>query len=241
MMRRFLFLLVMVPRLAGAWDHLYTNYDSLLSQFVADGQVDYQGLQDQPDRLLTFISQTEFVTREQFDSTFNRAQKLAFLINLYNAYILQLIMDNYPIKSIRDLQKPWERKIISLFGRRLSLNDIEHDLIRKEFKEPRIHFALVGAAKSSPVLQEWAYIGDNLDQQLALAAREFLTDGSRNNIEPGPTNTIRISMLFKWHEKKFIRTRKSLVKVIEELSGRRFEKPPQIKYLDYDWGLNARE
>ena len=173
-------------------------------------------------------------------------QKLAYWINAYNAFTLELILDNYPVKSIKDIgatikipfvNTPWDIKFINIGGEEYDLNNLEHGIIRKDFEEPRIHFALVCAAVSCPKLQNRAYLPESLDAQLTKAAKEFLADPKKNEIK-GENKAI-LSKLFNWYGGDFTK-KMSLEEYINQYSDINIFPNAKINYINYDWSLNEQ-
>lgn len=220
------------------------GYDALLRAHVGPlGFVDYDALAADPAALSAYVrSLAAPDLLDGLDGLDNDA-KLAALINAYNAFTLQLIVQNYGggaasggLKSITDLHggKPWDQKIWDLAGQTVSLNQIEHEMIRKEFPgEPRIHWAVVCAAYSCPPLRAEAYTAKGLEEQLADQERRVLLAGDKRFLDAsGPA--IRVTKLFEWYGHDFGDDWRTYV--TQRL------KPEEAKYggfLDYDWRLNA--
>jgi hypothetical protein len=238
---------------AEAFDHTYRDYGRLLDEVVIPrGQqtrVDYAALKSQSDRLDNLAAEFSQVTLSTYTS-WNSEQQLAFLINAYNLFTLQLVTRHYPdIDSIKDIGgffgSPWKVRFFTLFGEKQHLDHIEHELIRDTFPEPRIHFALVCAAISCPPLVKTPYQGAQLDEQLDTVTHQFLTDPERNRYR-GDDNVLELSSLFKWYKKDFIAHSGSLVAFVapylfldnaaaaEDL----MHVSPEIQFLPYDWSLN---
>jgi len=254
-------LLVMqaVPVEAAAFDH--RRWDDLLKNNVQVYQggrvtkVDYQGMASEQTELAGYLRQLSQVTRDRFDR-WDKAEQLAFLINSYNAWTVDLILTRYPdLQSIKDLgslfQSPWKKRFFFLLGEKRSLDDIEHGLIRDSgrYNDPRIHFAVNCASISCPALKNRAYRGDILEQQLEQAARLFLSEKNRNRLENG---ALRISSIFKWYRKDFERgwhgtatLPQFLVLYRDSLGLSKVEADAlvagmiPITFLDYDWKLNS--
>ncbi|MCR4295249.1 MAG: DUF547 domain-containing protein, partial [Elusimicrobia bacterium] len=154
--------------------------NAALSAHVREGRVDYAGLKKDSAGLDAWLAAAAALDENEFKGR-SREQRLAFLINLYNAATLRLILDRYPIASIRDIgpawdpNKAWKLPAVKVFGRTVTLNQVEHEMIRPVFNEPRVHFALVCAAKGCPPLRSEAYDGSRLDAQLDDQARLFLS------------------------------------------------------------------
>ncbi len=208
----------------------YSCYREILSGYVCSAGVDYRGLQQSGllDRCLG-----EFrLAREEY-SGISESGKIAYLINLYNFYTLRLISENYPLKSIRDLRNPWKRDFVPFFGESVSLDHIEHKILRKDFDEPRIHFAVNCASIGCPPLREEPFTGKGLEAQLHAAARSFLAEGERNRVGKG---TLYLSRIFDWYGDDFKKKYggyRNYVQDVLALQGKY-----EVKFLDYDWGLN---
>ena len=190
-----LFTLVSVITNAQNIDH--SKWNSLLQSFVSDnGNVDYFAFKNNEERLEDYL---EYLSENQPKKSSAKNEKLAYWINAYNAFTVKLIIDNYPIKSIKDIGKPWDKKFITIDGKNLSLNHIEHEILRK-MNEPRIHFAIVCASFSCPKLDNQAFTADKLEAQLTRVTKAFLADKNRNEISE---KSIKISKIFDWFSKDF--------------------------------------
>lgn len=206
-------------------------FDGLLKKYVSSkGVVDYIGLKREEAVLLKYCRLLEAQT---LDEKWSRDEKLAFWINAYNAYTIQMILKKYPIKSIMDLDggKVWDRKFILLDGKTLSLNNIENDIIRPQFKDPRIHFAVNCAAKSCPPLLNQTFVPQRLNQQLESQTKAFINDVDYNLIEK---NKVKVSKIFEWYQVDFA----NLVEYLNRYSSVRIEEGTKVEFEEYDWGLN---
>ena len=219
--------------------------------YVKDGLVDYAGLKkDGQADLGAYLGSLESVSRHCYDA-WTREQKLAYWIDVYNAYTVRLILDHYPLESIRAIGwlpgAAFREDFIPLervWGKTLSLDDIEHEIVRKEFMEPRIHFAVVCASRGCPVLRSEAYRAVDLDQQLDEAVRAFVGDAGKNRFDRA-SRTLYLSSIFKWFREDFERAATTLPEFVA-----RFADEPtasairagsvRIEFLDYDWSLNGR-
>lgn len=224
----------------------HQQWTELLIRYVDDGIVDYQGFkQAEPelDHYLAVLSDTE-------PDHLTENDQLAYYINAYNAHTVKLILNHFkngrPPESIRKIggifKSPWDIQFAALGGRTYSLDNIEHDIIRKRFVEPRIHFAVNCASKSCPPLISEAYEGDTIDAQLESSTRSFLDDPAHNYLEG---DTLHVSSIFKWYKEDFTDgpvsffmdhvtgdLKDSLVPVADRIV---------VRYLDYDWSLNGRQ
>lgn len=209
-----------------------TNTNILYNEYVKNGLFNYSRLMENPKIIEQAIIELNSLNKREYSKISNNA-KLSWLINLYNTYTIKLILDNYPIKSIRKITSPWDKKIVPLFGKKVSLNYIEHSIIRKEFKEPRIHFALVCAAISCPPIRTEAYTANNLEIQLLDQEKIFLNNKDKNFIKE---NTLYLSKIFKWYGDDF-NIHGSLKKYLANYYKLNKVK---IKYNDYNWDLNGK-
>jgi len=220
--------------------------DQVLKKHVGNGQVDYAALKNDRQLLDDYIATIGGIGRTEFD-TWNANDQLAFLINLYNAETLQLIIDNYPLSTIKDIGSiftgPWDRKEVKLFGQQETLNFLEHDFIRENYDEPRIHYALVCAALSCPPLRSEAYLGNNLNEQLNDQAKVFLTDTTKNRIDTASKN-LHLSKIFDWYGDDFRKNNNTLIGSLKpylpENVRDQVDSSYQIKFVSYDWQLNDK-
>ncbi|MEI8649610.1 DUF547 domain-containing protein [Paraglaciecola sp. Hal342] len=256
---------------AAEFDHRYTNFDQLLTQVVQTSadkkqtRVNYQRLSVKSDILHRSLNAFSAVSKSQFDG-WDEQQQLSFLINAYNGFTLKLIIDNWDefkqgdADSIRDLGSlfttPWEKKFFTLFNEKHNLDDIEHEMVRKWFKEPRIHAALVCAAVSCPPLRDEAFVASALTTQLDSQMQRFLADNSRNEIKiNGQEGEASLSSIFKWYRGDFEKGQHGFHSLFDLLSTysealvegddnaqaqRNLLKSADypITFKDYDWRLN---
>jgi len=251
-------ILALIPSVAQAefdhsvWNRLLRDHVHLIDQYKT--AVDYSALAQERRDLQQYLADLSLLNRQDFDQL-GYAHQLAFLINAYNAWTVELILSEYPgLDSIRDIGfipgAAWRRKIVSLFGEKYSLDELEHEMIRKwpQFQEPRIHFAVNCAALSCPALQPEAYTGERLDQQLESSTKRFLSDRDRNRLEG---DTLYLSRIFDWYGEDFEAGWKGVNSLAEFLAAHAAELGIsveqqqalaignlRIRYLRYDWGLN---
>ncbi|MEW6146240.1 MAG: DUF547 domain-containing protein [Thermodesulfobacteriota bacterium] len=180
------------------------------------------------------------MTRREFEG-WTRDEQLAFLINVYNAETLDLVIQNYPVKSIKEIgsggKGPWEEPVVELFGETITLNALENGIIRKNFKEPKIHFALVCAAMGCPPLSGETYVAARLDSQLEAQTKKFLADTEKNSVDR-INKTIRLSPIFEWYAADFESGAGSVPGFLKEYYGDITNGQYIIVYTDYDWSLN---
>lgn len=213
---------------------LALNHDSwndLLKKYVGeDGNVNYAAFKKNIGSLETYL---KLLSQNPPSSSWSKNKKLAFYINLYNAATVKLIVDNYPIKSIKDIPNRWKKNWISVNGDITSLNDIEHEVLRK-MDEPRIHFAINCASYSCPKLLNAAFTEQNMERLLSKATIDFVNDKKRNQFENG---SAKLSRIFKWYKSDFTNNT-SLLDYINMYLGNPISKDAKVEYLDYDWSLN---
>lgn len=206
-------------------------FDELLRKHVSStGKVNYSGFKQDHAKLKSYLTQLE---GQKVESGWSNDKKLAYWINAYNAYTVDMIVRNYPIKSITDLEggKPWDKKFINLNGKTLSLNNIENDIIRPTFKDARIHFAVNCAAKSCPPLMNKAWTEQNLQSELDKRTRSFINNTSYNTITDG---SAKISKIFEWYGEDF----GNLNDYLAKYSKTKVDGSTKISYNEYDWSLN---
>lgn len=224
---------------------LHQQWNILLANHVQNGIVDYQGFKQDEADLDAYLETLAATDPEQLSD----GDQLAFYINAYNSYTVKLILDNFkngkPPSSIRKIgglfSNPWKISFAVLGGKTYSLDNIEHDIIRVRFDEPRIHFAVNCASLSCPVLISEAYEGETLDAQLETSTRAFLENEEHNYLKG---DTLFVSSIFKWYGEDF--DDDPLAFFLAHVTGD-FQESLQagtdrirIKYLDYDWSLNSQ-
>jgi hypothetical protein len=208
-------------------------WNALLQRFVSPaGVVDYPGFRSE---LTTLDAYLQHLRQSPPADNWPRNDRMAYWINLYNAATVRLIASNYPLKSIMDLDggKTWDVPRVAVGPRTYSLNQIENDILRKQFEDPRIHFALNCAAKSCPPLLNQAFLPDNLDAQLDARTRLFVNNPSANRIEP---RSASISRIFDWYAADF----GNLPAFLNRYAKAKLPGNARITFLDYDWSLNDR-
>lgn len=235
----------------------YQTYNNILQQYVSDhGLVNYQELQNNRQGLDQFNQSLGSVDTQVYNN-WSENEKLSFLINAYNSFTLQSIIDQNPLKkSIRDIPGVWRRRKFTIARLTKTLDNIEHDIIRKEFNEPRIHMALVCAAMSCPILRNEAYNPENLDVQLDEQTRKFITSSQGFKIDR-QQHIVYLSSIFKWYgqdwianygtETKFTGSKKekavlNFISQYLDTRDRQYLEQGQYKisYLNYDWSLNKQ-
>ncbi len=240
---RFLALLIgLSMNLAGTSQALSHELWSQLLKANVDqmGHVDYKNMLKDSNQLNTYLQQ---LSNNPPAATWTVNESKAYWINANNAFTIQLILRYYPIRSIKDIgsripfiNSTWDIPFITIGSELLSLNTIEHLILRKTYKDPRIHMALVCASRSCPALKNGAYTAGSLDLQLDEQCYKFLMDPGRNKIQ---TSELKISQLFKWYSSDF-KKRGGIIPFINKYSEVKIQKNAQIDYLEYDWSLNEK-
>lgn len=237
--------LALLATVARAFDHTHAAFDGVLKAHVRDGLVSYTALKAASGPLDAYLASLAAVPETEFDGWPER-QRLAFLINLYNAATLKLIVENYPVKSIRSIGwlpgAAWKQEGVRLFGRKVSLDEVEHGIIRQRYREPRAHFALVCAARGCPPLRAEAFVGDRLDAQLDEQGRVFLSQSHKNRVDPA-SRIVHLSQIFKWFAGDFEASSGSVLKFVTPFFTAEAQRALasgdfKVEFTDYDWSLN---
>ena len=247
---------------AAALDHAHAAWGALLAKhvrYVQNGnasQVDYAGFARDRAQLKAVLAGYEKVSRAEFDG-WSKPQQQAFLINAYNAFTIEKILRRYPdIKSIRDygtvFGNPWKDRFFTLFGQPSYLDQIEHEILRKDgvYDEPRVHVAVVCASIGCPMLPNEPFVADKLDAQLESGMRRFLSDRTRNRYNP-QARRLEVSRIFDWYGKDFEKghrgyssVKATLARYADLLADKPEdralvrEQKADVAFLEYDWALN---
>jgi Protein of unknown function, DUF547 len=212
----------------------YKSWDTFLKKYVsASGDVDYKSIKANKKELEAI---TKTFSATTVSTSWSKNDQLAFWINVYNVFTIDLIVNNYPIKSIQNLDggKTWDVKRITIGGKKYSLNNIENDIIRPQFKDARIHFAVNCAAKSCPPILNGAFSGKSLDEQLDVVTKKFISNIKYQHIT---TSKMTLSKIFDWYGVDFgdLRT------FINKYSIIKVNKKTTISFKEYDWSLNDKK
>jgi Protein of unknown function, DUF547 len=247
---------------AQAFDHGHTAWTALLKKHVVllrggqESQLRYAGVATERAALKAYLDLLSGVGAAAFEG-FGKAQQMAFLINAYNAFTVELVLTRYPkLASIKDLgsllSSPWKPKWVPLFGEKLSLDDIEHEMLRKRgrFDDPRVHFAVNCASIGCPALREEAFTADRLDAQLDQQTLRFMSDRTRNRYS-AQRGRLEVSKIFDWFGEDFRlghRGTDSVPAFMARHADALADAPAErerirsmkldIAFLDYDWALN---
>lgn len=225
-------------------------FTEILRQYVVNGLVNYKGLKND-NRLAQYADHISKTDPEKLTQN----EKLAFWINAYNAFTLKIIVKNYPVGSITDLntggkiigyllgKTVWDKEFINIYGKKYSLGDIEHKILRK-MNEPRIHFAIVCASISCPPLRNEAFEADKIDEQLKSQAILFINDEARNYFDITNRHAY-FSKIFSWFSEDFGKSEENILMFISHYLPERISNDIKnnlskwdISYKDYNWNLN---
>jgi hypothetical protein len=243
---------------AEAFDHAYSAWDAMLKKHVRwlpdskQSRVAYAGMAADRDALKFVLDSFSALPPSSF-AGFSRTQQMAFLINAYNAFTIELVLTEYPnLKSIKDVgsivRSPWKKPFFTLLGETRNLDWIEHEQLRAHYGDPRIHLAIVCASVGCPALRPEAYTAERLDDQLEDGMRRFLGDRTRNRASAG---RLEVSPIFKWFREDFERGQRGYYKVQDVFAryAAQLSDEPAVRqqlragkltpeFLDYDWSLN---
>ena len=243
---------------AGGFDHAYANWEALLKKHVKwlpdnkQSRVNYKGFAADRAELKKVLEGMSAVSKADFDK-WSKPQQMAFLINAYNAFTVEIILTKYPdLKSIKDLGSfvtpTWKKKFFTLLGEEHHLDWIEHEQLRPKYAEPRVHVAVNCASIGCPALFTEAFTAAKLDAQLEDGMRRFLGDSTRNRYADG---RLEVSQIFKWFREDFEKGNKGFAKLedvfakyADQLAAAPADrekikaKSVSISNLEYDWSLN---
>jgi Protein of unknown function, DUF547 len=262
MMKRWILLITALLLAGSAWaqfDHGYAAWDALLKKHVRwlpDGKqsrVDYDGFKADRAELKRVLDAMSAVSQAEF-GRFTRAQQMAFLVNAYNAFTVELILTRWPdLKSIKDLgsllQSPWKKEFFVLLGEKRHLDWIEHDQLRPRYKDPRVHAGVNCASIGCPALRNEAFTAARIDAQFDDGMMRFMSDRTRNRVAGGK---LEVNMIFKWFREDweqgwlgYNKLEDLFVRHAAQLSDQPAEQQKlrdralSPNFLDYDWSLNA--
>lgn len=223
-----------------AWaSELHAPYDELLERYVHEDRVDYNGWWAHKQSLAQLKEYV--VSLEAVDpSTLPRDAEMAYWINLYNATTLRLVLDHYPVESIKDiggfLRSPWKKDLVTVGGSDLTLDTIENDILRPRFQDPRIHFVLNCAAVDCPPLAPFAFTGPGLDDQLERVTRDAMRDPRFAELRDGK---LHLTKLYDWYGDDWEDIRAFVARYRPEDRAAILDEDTELEYNDYDWKLNA--
>jgi hypothetical protein len=222
----------------------HESWDALLKKHVNEqGMVDYAGFQADSAALNTYLTS---LSDNLPNDKWSEPERLAYWLNVYNAFTIQRVIRAYPLKSIRDLggdktlvNTVWDQPFIRLGDEKHTLNDIEQRIVRKKFDEPRIHFALVCAAMSCPKLRSEAYVAARLNEQLEDQATNFINDPTKNKLTPA--DKPEVSSIFNFYPKDFAKDDNTIQKTINRYATQKISPDATLTYMAYDWSVNEQK
>lgn len=235
----------------GAFDH--AEFDALLKKYVQGDRVDYAALKADRKSLDEYVDRLTKLSNDDYQKL-SREEQMALWINAYNALTLRSIVDAYPIKgsflslypknSIRQIDKVWDKKH-TIAGRDVSLNEIENEILRKEWKDPRVHASINCASRGCPPLRAEAFTGAKLNDQLDDQVRKWVADSYRNQVDP-KAKKVEVSKIFDWFGEDFgvKQDKRGVLKFLVTYGPAEWKPflegfdPGDVKFLDYDWSLN---
>lgn len=246
----------------AAYDPQHLLFTKVLSINVKDGVVNYENIKKNASELESYLSQIKEVKKEVYDQ-WTPSEQMAYLINAYNAFTLKMISDFYPVESIRDIggkvggnvfnkkSKQWrvseyeangKKFEFKVAGKAVTLDEIEHDMLRPLFKDPRVHFALVCGAVSCPFLRSEAYVSTKLSEQLDAQGKQFLADPFRNRYDD-TKKVLYLSRIFDWFKGDFTKSGKLvtfLKPFLPQAVQSKVNDDTDVEYLEYQWDLNSK-
>jgi hypothetical protein len=213
----------------------HSDWTYLLKKHVDfDGNVDYKGFLNDRDALTSYLN---FLSENKPTKDWSVQELLAYYINAYNAFTVELIVENYPVESIKDINSPWYRPFVPIGDVMMSLGGIENSLLRK-MDEPRIHFAINCASISCPKLHNEAFTASKINEQLDLVTRNFI-NSSENEIS---INELKLSKIFEWYEKDYlVNGINTLAEYVNQYTEVNINPDAKVSFLEYDWGLNEKK
>jgi len=227
---------------AAIVDH--SAFDRLLKKHVNEkGLVNYRGFKADQKEFSQYLEQ---LSKNPPDASWSKQEQMAYWINAYNAYTIQLILNHYPVQSIKDIGSkikipfvttPWAAEFFSIGGKKMSLDAIEHGTLRKKFNDPRIHFALVCASISCPRLRNEAYTAARLDRQLDEQGQDFLNNPVKNKVSK---SNPQLSRYFDWYKGDWNENGQSVVKWVNRYSKTKLDANANVGFLEYNWNLNEQ-
>jgi len=212
----------------------HSLWDALLKKHVsAGGNVNYDGFKSSQAELDSYLT---LLKENVPSSTWSKEETMAYWINAYNAFTIKLILNHSPINSIMKINngKAWDLVFIKIGGKEYSLNNIEHDILRAKYKDPRIHFAVNCASVSCPKLRNRAFTATGLNQQLEEMSRSFVNNSSKNSIS---SDHIVVSQLFNWYKGDFT-MQGSVIDFLNKYSKTKINSDASIQFKEYNWNLN---
>ncbi|MGG8496372.1 DUF547 domain-containing protein [Tenacibaculum sp. TC6] len=213
-------------------------FNSLLQKHVDNkGYVNYKAFKKEEVKLQSYL---DYLAKTSPQKNWSSAKTKAFWVNAYNAYTIKLILDNYPVKSITAIKKKgkdaWNIDFAKVGGKNYTLNHIEHEILRKQFNDPKIHVAVNCASGSCPQLGNFAFTEANYEDKTSSLMKNFINDSKRNKISE---DNVYLSKIFEWFKGDFTK-KSSLIDFLNQYSTVKINDNAKIHYLEYDWSLNGK-
>lgn len=236
-MKKILLVLIAVLTLSQA-NAQTSIFNNLLQKHVTkDGIVDYKAFKNDEAKLDSYIS---YLEKTSPDNSWSENKQKAFWINAYNAYTIKLILENYPLKSIMNIKQKgktaWKIPFAKVGGKTYTLDYIEHEILRKNLFDPKIHVGVNCASGSCPKLGNVAFTAENVEATLEKLMKEFINDASRNKLSK---KKVQISSIFDWFKGDFTKNG-SVIDYLNKYSDTEIKSNAKIGYLKYDWSLNSK-
>jgi len=236
-MMRKIITLILIITLSKVYSQT-SDFNTILQNHVDEkGFVNYKSLKKNEAKLDSFLS---YLERTNPSNDWSANKEKAFWINVYNAYTLKIILQNYPLKSITNIsnngKNAWKTPFVKVGEKTYTLDHIEHEILRKKFKDPRIHVGVNCASGSCPKLGNIAFTEENIESELERLMKAFINDTSRNKLS---AKKVEISEIFNWFKGDFT-ANGSVIDYINKYADTPVNKKAKIKYLTYDWSLNGK-
>lgn len=211
----------------------FSRYDSFLKKNVSSkGTLDFERQLKNYEEIKGIVSDFGKISPT---SGWTDNEIKSYWINLYNANLIKLVTEYYPLKTINYIIDPFKQEFINLNGIFISLDYIQKEIL-KEYKDPRIHFVLYAACNSSPQLKSSVINAQNLDQELNDLTKAFINDTSKNSFN-AETNTVKLSSIFEWYKKEFVGDNEIHLFINKYSDKFQIDANTKIEYIDYDWLL----
>ena len=213
----------------------HSSWNALLNRHVtSEGKVNYDGFKSDVAELDKYL---KLIGGNEAKPGWSQTEKKAFWLNAYNAWTIKLVLERYPVNSIKDVSaKPWDKRFIKIGANTHTLNDIENKIIRRQFKDARIHFAVNCAAISCPKLSNKAFTGLNVEKELDRLTKAFFKSSNVKLDE----KSAELSKIFEWYADDFIQESESVLKFVAQYSEMKFHPKVKVSYLEYNWKLNKQ-
>ena len=236
-MKKILLLLIILLTFSQGFSQTSIFNDLLQKHVTNEGIVDYKSFKIDEAKLAVYIL---YLEKTAPDNTWSENKQKAFWINAYNAYTIKIILENYPLKSIMNINQEgktaWKIPFAKIGGKTYTLDYIEHEILRKTLFDPRIHVGVNCASGSCPKLGNMAFTEDTIDATLEKLMTAFINDATRNKIK---NNKVQISSIFDWFQEDFTK-KGTVIDYLNTYSDTKIDSNAKIGYLKYDWSLNSK-